>query len=124
MQAVERVGLLDESFFMYSEEMDWCFRMWKAGWQVWYVPDVEVVHLGGGSADRMSSTQRMRLLSSKVRFIEKHRGRLMSRIVRLNFRLSSAFKALAFYVRSIVGHDSQFRQRAVSHWHVAVREWL
>lgn len=124
MQAVHQVGLLDESFFMYSEEMDWCFRMRKADWQVWYTPDIEVVHLGGGSADRMGPTQRMRLLSSKVRFIEKHRGRLLSRIVMLNFRLSSAFKALTFYVRSIVRHDSQSRQRSVSHWHVAVREWL
>lgn len=47
--AVEQVGVLDESFFMYFEETDWCRRMARGGWEGWYIGDARVVHLGGGS---------------------------------------------------------------------------
>ena len=47
--AVEEVGLFDEDFFMFSEETDWLYRFRRAGWQVWFTPDAEVVHLGGAS---------------------------------------------------------------------------
>lgn len=47
--AIEQVGLLDEGFFMYFEETDWCHRMAEAGWEGWYLGDAEVVHLGGQS---------------------------------------------------------------------------
>lgn len=42
--AVDDVGLLDEGFFLYEEDVDWCLRMWEAGWGVLYAPEVEVVH--------------------------------------------------------------------------------
>lgn len=48
--ALARVGLLDESFFMYGEDMDWCRRFWKHGWQVVFVPAAEAIHYGGGSS--------------------------------------------------------------------------
>jgi hypothetical protein len=43
-EAVEHVGLLDESYFMYCEEMDWCWRFRRAGWSVWCDPRARVVH--------------------------------------------------------------------------------
>lgn len=43
-EVVEQVGLLDEDYFMYSEELDWCRRIKDAGWRVVYFPDVEIVH--------------------------------------------------------------------------------
>jgi GT2 family glycosyltransferase len=42
--AIEQVGLLDERFFMYCEDMDWCRRFWQAGWHVRYEPRAEMVH--------------------------------------------------------------------------------
>jgi N-acetylglucosaminyl-diphospho-decaprenol L-rhamnosyltransferase len=47
--AFEQVGLLDENFFLYFEDNDWCLRMRKAGWKVMYIPTCAVVHLGGQS---------------------------------------------------------------------------
>lgn len=47
--AVARVGLLDERFFMYAEDSDWCRRFWRAGWSVAFTPTTHVTHLGGGS---------------------------------------------------------------------------
>lgn len=54
--AMQRVGLLDERFFVYHEDADWCQRFWSAGWSVWFNPAVEVVHVGGrGTAKATAS---------------------------------------------------------------------
>jgi len=46
----DRVGLLDERFFMFCEEIDWCYRASEAGWQIYYLPDARVIHYGGQSS--------------------------------------------------------------------------
>jgi GT2 family glycosyltransferase len=66
-EALKDVGLLDESFFMYGEDMDWCRRFWAAGWKLVYVPMAETIHYGGGSS-----------ANAPVRFfIEKQRADLL-----------------------------------------------
>ncbi len=65
-QAVSQVGSLDESFFMYGEDMDWCRRFWAAGWQAVFLPDAKAIHYGGASS-----------ANAPVRFfIERHRADL------------------------------------------------
>ena len=49
-QALEKVGLLDERFFMYAEDIDWCNRFWKANWKVALYPKAQVIHYGGASS--------------------------------------------------------------------------
>lgn len=49
-EVIEQIGLLDENYFMYYEEVDFCLRAYRAGWQCWYVPDSRVVHLVGQSS--------------------------------------------------------------------------
>jgi GT2 family glycosyltransferase len=51
-EAVREVGLLDERFWMYGEDLDWCYRFWQAGWQVLYWPEVTVVHVKGASSSQ------------------------------------------------------------------------
>jgi len=51
-EAIEDVGLLDERFFLYWEDVDWCKRMWKEGWKVIYLPRAVVQHTVGGSSER------------------------------------------------------------------------
>jgi hypothetical protein len=48
--AVDEFGLLDEGFFMYGEDIDWCRRCWKAGWKVMFYPGAEAIHYCGGSS--------------------------------------------------------------------------
>lgn len=50
--AVDAIGLLDERFWMYDEDMDWCLRARAAGWRLWLVPDARVMHLGGQTSGR------------------------------------------------------------------------
>jgi GT2 family glycosyltransferase len=50
--ALAKVGLLDERFFMYGEDIEWCGRFRKRGWKVVYLPEAEAVHYGGASSSR------------------------------------------------------------------------
>jgi GT2 family glycosyltransferase len=49
-KALTAVGLLDEGFFMYGEDVDWCRRCWNAGWQVVFFPDASAIHARGGAS--------------------------------------------------------------------------
>jgi GT2 family glycosyltransferase len=80
--AAAEVGLLDERFFMYSEELDWCRRFRAAAWRVAYVPSAEVLHLEGGSsrADLVARDQRFQ--ASKLAYAAKWHGPLVALALR------------------------------------------
>ena len=70
-EAADAVGLFDEDFFMFSEETDWMFRFRQAGWNVWFDPGAEVVHVGGASHGGRMYVENLR---GHLRFLAKHRG--------------------------------------------------
>jgi GT2 family glycosyltransferase len=84
---VHEVGLLDEDYFMYSEEADWCFRIKKMGWKIWYLSNAVIYHLGGGSANRSSLTQLMLLYQGKLLFFRKHYGAGQAAVLRYGLAL-------------------------------------
>ncbi|NQX66712.1 glycosyltransferase family 2 protein [Paenibacillus alba] len=51
-EAIEQVGMLDEEFFMYGEDIDWCYRIKQAGWVNYYYPRTHIVHYKGASSRR------------------------------------------------------------------------
>lgn len=73
-QTLDIVGPLDEGFWMYSEDTDLCYRIHRAGWNVYYLPDVEIVHFGGASSKQCRPESVGRLYRSKIRFFRKHYG--------------------------------------------------
>ncbi len=70
-EAIEQVGLLDETFFMYGEDLDWAKRITDAGWQVWYNPAVTVLHVKE-AASRHSYRARVEFYRALIIFYEKH----------------------------------------------------
>jgi N-acetylglucosaminyl-diphospho-decaprenol L-rhamnosyltransferase len=70
-EAVEDVGPLDESFFLFSEETDWCFRFERAGWHVLFFPGAECVHVGAAAHGGRMLRENLR---GHLRFLAKHRG--------------------------------------------------
>lgn len=83
---VEQIGLLDERFFMYSEETDWCFRARQQGWDVCLVPAAQVIHLGGQSSRKASARMKAELYGSKAHFFAKHYSRGHARLFALLLR--------------------------------------
>lgn len=71
-EAVEQIGLLDEQFFMYYDEVDWCCRMKAAGWRIFYVPEAQVVHHVAASAKQVGFETYRRLFESQRRYFRKH----------------------------------------------------
>lgn len=80
--AASEVGVFDERFFMYSEELDWCRRFRAAGWGVAYVPSAEVVHLEGASSRLDLVARDRQFQSSKLRYADKWHGRWVARALR------------------------------------------
>jgi GT2 family glycosyltransferase len=70
-EAADAVGLFDEDFFMFSEEVDWMTRFRRAGWKVLFYPDAEVVHVGGASHGGRMYVENLR---GHLRFFAKHRS--------------------------------------------------
>ncbi len=73
-EAVRSIGLLDERFFMYFEETDWCLRMKQEGGKVMYVPDGNVVHYGGGEDAHYGEKKILYYYASLLKFYGKHHG--------------------------------------------------
>ncbi|HET6547743.1 MAG TPA: glycosyltransferase family 2 protein [Solirubrobacter sp.] len=89
--AVEEVGPVDESFFLFSEETDWAQRFGDAGWEIWFDPGAECVHVGGATHGGRLFRENVR---GHLRFLAKHRGAAYAeqarRLLRLSLRLRGA----------------------------------
>lgn len=68
----EKIGDLDESFFMYGEDLDWCFRVKKAGWKVFYVPTTSIIHYKGESTRRSDIDELKIFYNAMKLFVHKH----------------------------------------------------
>jgi GT2 family glycosyltransferase len=73
--AIHAIGGLDEGFFMYCEEMDWCLRLREAGWTVYAVPAARVTHYEGQSSRQVRWPAFVQLWRSRLRFYGKHAAR-------------------------------------------------
>ena len=79
-EVLEQVGLLDDRYFMYFEEVDLCLRAHRAGWPCWYVPESRVVHLVGQASgvtakDRPAKRRPAYWFASRRRYFQKNHGR-------------------------------------------------
>ena len=79
-EAMEAVGMLDEGYFFFLEETDWCLRMNDLGWKIYFLPHVRILHLQGMSAARDISSARIEFYRSRYRFFGLHRS-FMSRLM-------------------------------------------
>ena len=92
-EAVEEVGPLDEGFFLFSEETDWCYRFWQAGWKVYFFPGAEAFHVYGASHGGRLFREQVR---GHVRFIAKHRGLRAAERARRLLRASLVLRGLLY----------------------------
>ena len=109
-EVVEQVGFLDEGFFMYFEDMDYCLRLQNAGWKMYYLPQGEIVHFGG-----MSSGGRMRNYSAHsyralFHFYKKHFSSAMVVFVRSMVVTASSLRWLWNWTRSKFSKEPVYRQ--------------
>ncbi len=75
-EAVDEVGGLDERFFFYAEDIDWCKRFRDAGWHIEFVPDATATHFGGGSTSNNPLRFSVEILRANLTYWQKHYGNL------------------------------------------------
>ena len=92
-EAADVVGLFDEAFFMFGEEVDWMFRFAAGGWKTYFVPAAEVVHVGGASHGGRLYVENLR---GHLRFAAKHGGAGEAERVRRLLLLALRLRALVF----------------------------
>ncbi len=83
--ATEDVGLFDERYFMFSEEVDWCWRFHQAGWGVVFFPASEAVHVGGASWKKEFDPMFREQVRGHLRFLADHKGMKEAERARLLF---------------------------------------
>ena len=106
-EAVEKVGPLDEEFFLFWEETDWCHRMRKAGWKIYHIPQAEIIHFQGKSAEAEKGKARVEYYRSRYRYFKKHKGSFQSMVlfiglfIKLSVELLFAAIACIFTIFSV-----------------------
>jgi GT2 family glycosyltransferase len=75
-EALDVVGFFDEEYFIYSEEVDLCTRLNHAGWDLYWVPNAEVIHFGGQSTQQVAEEMFLRLYEGKILYFRKHHSNL------------------------------------------------
>ncbi len=109
-------GLLDESFFMYGEDLDWCYRIQQAGWAIHYAPVTEIIHYKGESTKKGDLRYVMLFYGAMLRFVEKHvspsagegwRSRAGRRLLALGLRAG-------IVARGVVAASSRLAQRVAA----------
>jgi GT2 family glycosyltransferase len=86
-ETIDEVGLMDEGYRMYCEEIDWCWRMRKAGWKALCVPSAEVIHHAGQSTSQVPVSSFVNLWTSRARLYAQHHGALTWQVARAMVRL-------------------------------------
>lgn len=92
-KAIQQVGTMDEQFFMYGEETDWCYRFKQAGWKVMFTPICDIIHLGGQSSRQKRAKMILQLRGSILLFMKKHKSFL-------TYALACLLVALFFFLRA------------------------
>jgi N-acetylglucosaminyl-diphospho-decaprenol L-rhamnosyltransferase len=118
-EAIEQVGMMDEGFFMYSEELDWQRRIKAAGWEVIYYPEAQIVHHGGKSSEQVVAQRDIYFHSSKIRYFRKHHGAGVAFVLRL-FLLGNYIWQLGLEAgKWLLGHKRAMRgARVRAYWQV------
>ncbi len=108
----ETTGGFDETFHMYCEEIDWCWRIRQAGWAVYMVPGAEIVHFAGSSTRQVPARSVVNLWASRSRLYHRHHGRIKLALARRIAMLGLARKARCVGDQGL----KQAYRRAASYW--------
>jgi GT2 family glycosyltransferase len=115
--ALLEVGGLDERYFMYSEEVDWCWRLRAAGWAIWQEPAAVVTHVGGAATSQFRAKMLVALYRSRAQFAASHYSAAWRSGYRLIVRtgmLRAILSAWRAYARGAIDRE-QLRGRLLAY---------
>jgi N-acetylglucosaminyl-diphospho-decaprenol L-rhamnosyltransferase len=114
MDAVNDVGPFDAGYFMYSEELDWCIRAQRKGWQIWFEPTAVATHRLGGSSRLNELPLMVESYRSMYRFYAKHYPPSWTAAARVITRAAMLARALVLVFRRRRGADRLAAYREIA----------
>jgi len=113
-KAVEQVGMMDEDYFVYAEEADWCYRFWKADWRCVFTPEARIIHLDGGSQSTAQISVKMfvQMQKSMLIFFRKQKGIGSWLCAKSVFLFSMFFKYFIFLGLSVLKKNESFLKKS------------
>ena len=112
-EALDQVGLLDERFFIYGEDLDWCHRFRKAGWRLVFYPGASALHYGGGSSSAAPVRFYVEMQRANLQYWRKHHG-LLARSVNCGI-------VFAHHVLRLVGYSAAYLMHAQNRTEAAAK---
>jgi N-acetylglucosaminyl-diphospho-decaprenol L-rhamnosyltransferase len=123
-ETVRQVGGLDEQFFMYSEELDWCQRIKGAGWRVVYLPQAQIIHYGGKSSDQVVAAKHVHFQRSKIAYYSKYFGGFRGGLLRWFLLATYAWMSVVEGLKWLVGHRRPLRSERIAAYREVLRSGL
>lgn len=115
-EAMDQVGFMDDAYFVYAEEADWCYRLRKAGWRCAFTPEARIVHHDGGgkSTSQIRAKMYVQLQKSILIFHRKNLGWLSYATVKSVYVVTNAVRVALFGLKSVF--DAGARAKARCAW--------
>lgn len=95
---IEIVGVLDKDIFMYAEDVDWCLRIQKAGFDIYYSPVAKIMHIGRGSSKKISKNAIIGEYKGLIYLYQKHQSKISLQMLKLLLKIGAALRIVAFRV--------------------------
>jgi hypothetical protein len=117
-EVIERIGYLDEKFFLFSEEVDYCYRAQKAGFSIYQVPRARILHYESTTTNRFVDTKLRGHYLSKLYFLAKHGFKGDLYLVRAWFILELLVKSLIRGLGALFGRPPDAQERLQAYWNL------
>ncbi|MFN2188019.1 MAG: glycosyltransferase family 2 protein, partial [Candidatus Promineifilaceae bacterium] len=123
-EVIDQVGLLDEDYFMYSEELDWCRRVKEGGWRIVYFPKAEVLHHVGKSSEQAVMERHVNYQRAKLRYFRKFHGWTPAFFLRIVLLMNYAIQIIIEGVKGLFGHKRPLRWQRIRAYCSVLRSGL
>lgn len=111
-QAIKKVGLLDEKIFMYGEDVDWCFRLKKAGFNIYFSPVTKIIHIGRGSTGQISKNAILGEYKGVIHFYKKHKSKMSLQLLHLALKIGALVRICIFGASGIIFRKAARKETA------------
>ena len=106
--AIDEVGLLDERFFIYSEDKDWCKRFHEKGWEVIYFPEAKAIHYGGASSANAPIRFYLEMQKANLQYWDKHHGSISTVLFRWMLIINNLCRLIGYkIIKTYAGESSK-----------------
>ncbi len=120
----EEIGGLDEGYYMYSEELDWCRRIKATGRRVVYFPAAQVTHHVGKSSEQAVTARHINFQRAKLRYFRKYHGRVLAGAMRVFLLSNYAWQLILEGAKGLLGSKPALRRQRVRAYYDVLRSGL